>query len=94
MKSLLNFAPPEALPCISKEAQTNITTDAITGTIERASPPRPLPDDHAEGDTPRLSHHPIASVLWDVHSMLGLIKTLAMQADAASTQNDSIGGAK
>jgi len=94
MKSALNFALPEDLLCVSKEAEAGIPIDAITCAIDRASSVLPLLEDHFEGDTPRLSNHIIASVLWDVRGTLGLIRTLAMHADTASNQSDSAGGAK
>jgi len=94
MKSLLNFALPEDLLCVSKEAEAGIPIDAITCAIDRASSVLTLLEDHFEGDTPRLSNHIIASVLWDVRGTLGLIRTMAMQADAASNQSDAAGGAK
>jgi len=94
MKSLLNFALPEDLLCVSKEAEAGIPIDAITCAIDRASSVLTLLEDHFEGDTPRLSNHIIASVLWDVRGTLGLIRTLAMHADAASNQTESVGGAK
>ena len=37
MKSLLNFALPEDLLCVSKEAEAGIPIDAITCAIDRAS---------------------------------------------------------
>ena len=94
MKSLLNFALPEDLLCVSKEAEAGIPIDAITCAIDRASSVLTLLEDHFEGDTPRLSNHIIASVLWDVRGTLGLIRTLAMHADTASNQSDAAGGAK
>ena len=94
MKSLLNFALPEDLLCVSKEAEAGIPIDAITCAIDRASSVLTLLEDHFEGDTPRLSNHIIASVLWDVRGTLGLIRTLAMHADATSNQSDSAGGVK
>ena len=94
MKSLLSFALPEDLLCVSKEAEAGIPIDAITCAIDRASSVLTLLEDHFEGDTPRLSNHIIASVLWDVRGTLGLIRTLAMHADTASNQDDSVGGAK
>lgn len=94
MKSLLNFALPEDLLCVSKEAEAGIPIDAITCAIDRASSVLTLLEDHFEGDTPRLSNHIIASVLWDVRGTLGLIRTLAMHADTASNHSDSAGGAK
>ena len=94
MKSALNFALPEDLLCVSKEAEAGIPIDAITCAIDRASSVLTLLEDHFEGDTPRLSNRIIASVLWDVRGTLGLIRTLAMHADTASNQADSVGGAK
>ncbi|OZY51071.1 hypothetical protein [Pseudomonas lundensis] len=94
MKSLLSFALPEDLLCVSKEAEAGIPIDAITCAIDRASSVLTLLEDHFEGDTPRLSNHIIASVLWDVRGTLGLIRTLAMHADTASNRSDSSGGAK
>ena len=94
MKSLLSFALPEDLLCVSKEAEAGIPIDAITCAIDRASSVLTLLEDHFEGDTPRLSNHIIASVLWDVRGTLGLIRTLAMHADTAPNQSDSSGGAK
>lgn len=94
MKSLLSFALPEDLLCVSKEAEAGIPIDAITCAIDRASSVLTLLEDHFEGDTPRLSNHIIASVLWDVRGTLGLIRTLAMHADTASNQSDSAEGAK
>lgn len=94
MKSLLSFALPEDLLCVSKEAEAGIPIDAITCAIDRASSVLTLLEDHFEGDTPRLSNHIIASVLWDVRGTLGLIRTLAMHADAVSIQSDTSGGDK
>ena len=94
MKSALSFALPEDLLCVIKEAEAGIPIDAITCAIDRASSVLTLLEDHFEGDTPRLSNHIIASVLWDVRGTLGLIRTLAMHADTGSNQADSVGGGK
>lgn len=91
-ESLLNFALPEDLLCVSKDAEAGIPIDAITCAIDRASSVLTLPKITLKV-TPRLSNHIIASVLWDVRGTLGLIRTLAMHADAASNQADSVGGA-
>ena len=95
-----SLAAPAAAPDTAKVREAlklrlpKTPIDAITCDGDSASSVQTHLEDHFEGDTPRLSNHIIASVLWDVRGTLGLIRTLAMHADTASNQSDSAGGAK
>ena len=93
MKSLLNFALPEDLLCVSKEAEAGIPIDAITCAIDRADSVLTLLEDHFESDSSRLANHVIAAVLWDVRGTLGLIKTLTLHGDSTSMPVAQKGGA-
>lgn len=84
MNGALNFALPEDLLCVYQGAESGVPIDAITCAVERANSVLLLLEDQFECDGPRLANHVIAAALWDVRGTLGLIRTLALHADAST----------
>ncbi len=95
MNHVLNFALPEDLLDVSKDAGAGIPIDAITCAINRADSVLTLLEDHfeSESERPRLANHILAAVIWDVRGTLGLIKTLTLHGDATSVPLKQKGGA-
>jgi hypothetical protein len=77
MSGALNFALPEDLLCVHQGAEAGVPIDAITCAVERANSVLLLLEDQFECNGPRLA-------LWDVRGTLGLIRTLALHADAST----------
>ena len=84
MNGALKFALPEDLLCVNQGAESGVPIDAITCAVERANSVLLLLEDQFECNGPRLANHVIAAALWDVRGTLGLIRTLALHADAST----------
>lgn len=94
MNDALSFSLPEDLLGVSNDVEAGIPIDAITCAIDRADSVLTLLEDHFDSDKPRLANHVLASVIWDVRSTLGLIKTLTLHGDATSIPRAKVGGAQ
>lgn len=84
MTHRLSFSTPEDIFDISSQVEAGVPIDAITCAISRANAVLLMLEEQFETETPSLSSHVLASVIWDVRGTLGLIHKLAVHADKTS----------